>query len=136
MAGKRSNRREAKRYRKFITTADEDPLGGVANLFDVAMVFAVALILALFNALQVPELLTSPDEVTIVKNPGKPDMEIIKKKGIKLEKYKMTKDSAQGQGQRLGICYRLADGEVIYVPETTITHSDASLEKSNTIPIE
>ncbi len=116
-ANRNGSKRSQKRYRKFITTPDEDPLGGVANLFDVAMVFAVALILALFNALQVPELLTSPDEVTIVKNPGKPDMEIIKKKGVKLEKYKMTQEAMQGQGHRMGICYRLANGEVVYVPE-------------------
>ena len=110
--------RKPRRYRQFIKTADEDPLGGVANLFDVAMVFAVALILALFNALQVPELLTSPDEVTLVKNPGKPDMEIIRKKGLKLETYRMSHETMEGQGQRLGICYRLANGEVVYVPES------------------
>jgi len=111
--------RQARRYRKFLGMGDEDPLGGVANLFDVAMVFAVALILALFNALRVPELLTSPDEVTLVKNPGKPDMEIITKKGIQIETYRMTPEEAQGQGERLGICYRLAGGEVVYVPDTS-----------------
>lgn len=110
--------RPARRYRKFLGTSDEDPLGGVANLFDVAMVFAVALILALFNALRVPELLTSPDEVTLVKNPGKPDMEIITKRGVEIETYRMTPDDMQGQGERLGICYRLASGEVVYVPDT------------------
>jgi len=116
--------RQARRYRKFLGTSDEDPLGGVANLFDVAMVFAVALILALFNALQVPELLTSPDEVTLVKNPGKADMEIITKKGVQIETYRMTPEDMQGQGQRLGICYRLANGEVVYVPEAINPETD------------
>jgi len=122
------SKRRVKRYRKFITTPDEDPLGGVANLFDVAMVFAVALILALFNTLQVPELLTSPDEVTLVKNPGQPDMEIIKKKGIKLEKYRMTTEQMQGQGQRMGVCYRLTSGEVVYVPEAAVKKPKAPPE--------
>jgi len=122
--------RRNRRYHKFMTTFDEDPLGGVANLFDVAMVFAVALILALFNTLQVPELLTSPDEVTIVKNPGQPNMEIIKKQGIKLEKYRMTTEQMQGQGQRLGVCYRLTTGEVVYVPEAAIGDSNESRERS------
>ncbi len=113
-------RRVRGRYKNFLQDVDDDPLGGVANLFDVAMVFAVALILAMFHALNVPELLTATDDITIVKNPGKPNMEIIKKDGIKLEKYKMTKEQMDGQGQRLGICYKLANGEVVYVPESVI----------------
>ncbi|MDD5135491.1 MAG: DUF2149 domain-containing protein [Phycisphaerae bacterium] len=103
----------------FLRSLDDDPLGGVANLFDVAMVFAVALILALFTALQVPELLNNKDDFVIVKNPGKLNMEIIQKKGVKLEKYKMSTEETGGQGQRLGICYQLANGEVVYVPENS-----------------
>jgi len=126
-AGGNGRNRGAKRYRRFLVMGDEDPLGGVANLFDIAMVFAVALILALFHTLQVPELLTSPDEVTLVKNPGKPDMEILTKKGVRIESYRMTPEDVQGQGHRLGICYRLANGEVVYVPETR-DRSPASAE--------
>lgn len=36
---------------------DDDPMSGVANLFDTAMVFAVALLLALVMSYNVPELL-------------------------------------------------------------------------------
>ena len=104
--------------RHFLESMDDDPLGGVANLFDVAMVFAVALILALMTALQAPELLATKGDVTIIKNAGKPNMEIIVRKGIKLERYKMTAESMGGRGERLGICYRLANGEVVYVPDT------------------
>jgi len=105
------------RYRRLLAGVDDDPLGGVANLFDVAMVFAVALILALFTALQVPELLLSEDDFTVIKNPGSPNMEIITKQGQQIERLKMTDQSLQGQGQRLGIAYRLASGEVVYVPD-------------------
>ena len=45
-------------------------------------------------------------------------MEIIRKKGIKLERYHISDREAGGEGQRLGICYQLADGEVVYVPES------------------
>ncbi len=122
MSFKRFERRKktGSRYKNFLQSADDDPLGGVANLFDVAMVFAVALILAMFHALNVPELLTATDDVTIVKNPGKPNMEIIKKEGVKLEKYRMTDQRMNGQGQRLGVCYKLANGEVVYVPESVV----------------
>jgi hypothetical protein len=44
-------------------------------------------------------------------------MEVISRKGIELERRRMTSRSAAGDGERLGICYRLKTGEVIYVPE-------------------
>ena len=106
------------RYRKFINPAEDDPLAAVANLFDVAMVFAVALILAMFSALSVPELLSSED-YTVVKNAGKENMEIITKKGIKVDRYRMTDETMSGgSGKRLGTAYMLPNGEVIYVPES------------------
>ena len=47
---------------------DEDPLSGVANLFDVAMVFALGLMVMLLLYLSMPEVLTQSD-MTIIKNP-------------------------------------------------------------------
>ena len=38
------------------TDGDADPLAGMANLFDVAMVFAVALMVALVSYLRVPAM--------------------------------------------------------------------------------
>jgi hypothetical protein len=38
-------------------------------------------------------------------------------KGTKLEAYKVSVVTAQGDGERLGTAYRLANGEIIYVPE-------------------
>ena len=105
------------RHKQLLGTVDEDPLATVANLFDVAMVFAVALILAMFTALSVPELLTSKDDITIIKNPGQPDMEIITKQGVEIDRYQMSEEEIGGNGQRLGVAYRLPNGEVVYVPE-------------------
>jgi hypothetical protein len=98
--------------------ADADPLSTVANLFDISMVFAVALILALFSAVIMPELISAPNEMTIVKNPGKPDMEIIRKKGIKIDRFRVTQKSIEGNGRRIGVAYRMPNGEVVYVPES------------------
>lgn len=97
---------------------EEDPLAGVANLFDVAMVFAVALMVALVMHLQVAEMLTE-DEVTLVKNPGQEDMEIIVKDGRQIERYKASGETGEGKGQRIGVAYQLDSGEVIYVPDST-----------------
>ena len=96
---------------------EEDPLAGLANLFDLGMVFAVALLLAMVKSLSLSELLTKTEEVTIVKNPGRPDMEIIRKKGIKLERLRLSTQEIGGEGERLGTAYRLKSGEVVYVPE-------------------
>ena len=106
-----------RRYREMLHQSDDDPISSVANLFDIAMVFAVALILAMFTALSVPELLDSQADVTIVKNAGRADMEIIMKKGVKIDRYRVSSEEMGGNGQRLGVAYRLPNGEVVYVPE-------------------
>ncbi|WP_281175262.1 DUF2149 domain-containing protein [Methanogenium cariaci] len=41
----------------------------MANLFDVAMVFAVALLVALVLSFNIPEMLDDQSTVTLVKNP-------------------------------------------------------------------
>ena len=96
---------------------DSDPLGGMANLFDLAMVFAVALMVAAVSSMQVSELLTESD-ATIVKNPGREDMEIIVKKDNVIERYAGTTGEGQGRGKRVGTAYELENGEIIYVPES------------------
>ena len=62
---------------------ESDPMGVVSNLFDVAMVFAVALMVALVTRYSMTEMF-SQEDFTIVKNPGKEDMEIITKEGGKV----------------------------------------------------
>ena len=93
-----------------------DPLMGLANLFDVAMVFAVALMIALVSFLQIPGMLQNKD-YTVLINPGQPDMEIIIKEGEVISHYEATDSTGAGQGELLGRAYRLPDGRVVYVPE-------------------
>ena len=61
---------------------DSDPMSVVSNLFDVAMVFAVALMVALVSRYNMTEMF-SQEDFTMVKNPGKENMEIITKEGQK-----------------------------------------------------
>lgn len=96
---------------------DENPMTGVANLFDIAMVFSVALLVALVMSHNIPELLNPTEDVTIVKNPGQEDMQIIEKKGQEIKVLNRTDDVGGGTGEALGTAYRLSDGRVIYVPE-------------------
>ncbi|NQX84583.1 MAG: DUF2149 domain-containing protein [Flavobacteriaceae bacterium] len=96
---------------------DTDPMSGMANLFDLAMVFAVALMVALVTRFNVTEMI-SDEDFTMVKNPGKANMEIIKKKGKTIEKYKGTSGkSSKGKGKKVGTAYQLENGEIIYIPE-------------------
>ncbi len=81
------------------------------------MVFAVALLLALVAHFQLPELLSAREDVTVLKNPGQPNMEVIRRKGETLEHYRMSRQRLGGQGEKLGTAYRLSTGEVVYVPE-------------------
>ena len=105
--------------KRIIMGDEEDPLGGVANLFDAAMVFAVALLVALVVSYNVPELLDADASVTIVKNPGDPNMQIIIKDKETIKVMNMTEQIMGGQGNKIGTAYRLETGEVIYMPENT-----------------
>lgn len=98
---------------------DDDPMSVVSNLFDVAMVFAVALMVALVTRYNMTEMF-SQEDFTMVKNPGKDNMEIITKEGQKINRYTPSEDQSQksgNRGKRVGIAYELENGEIIYVPE-------------------
>ena len=75
-----------KRNRLLHNQTDSDPMGTVANLFDVAMVFAVALMVALVTRFNMTEMF-SKEDFTMVKNPGKENMEIITKEGQEIKRY-------------------------------------------------
>jgi hypothetical protein len=96
---------------------EEDPLSGVANLFDVSVVFIVGLMITLFSVYRLGDLVNGQTEVTMVKTNAQGQKEIVIKKGNKITAYKMSGKTAAGDGERLGTAYRLANGQVIYVPE-------------------
>jgi hypothetical protein len=107
-----------RRINKFRHDDDFDPLSVVVNLFDVAMVFAVALMVSMVMHLNMTEVSTKED-FTIVKNPGKDNMEIITKEGNKINKYTPSEnqESTGQKGRKVGVAYELENGEIIYVPE-------------------
>ena len=98
---------------------DLDPMSVVGNLFDVAMVFAVALMVALVTRFNMTEMFSQQD-FTIVKNPGKENMEIITKEGQKINRYTPSENQDEGKGKKgkkVGVAYELENGEIIYIPE-------------------
>lgn len=103
---------------------DEDPLSGVANLFDVSVVFIVGLIISLFSVYRMGDFIDPESELTLVKTTPQGESELIVKKGPKIEAYKMSAKSMAGDGERLGTAYRLKSGDIIYVPDKEATRKD------------
>ena len=97
---------------------DADPISVVSNLFDVAMVFAVALMVALVSRFNMTEIF-SKEDYTMVKNPGQENMEIITKECKEIKRYTPSeqKESSGKRGKKVGVAYELENGEIIYVPE-------------------
>ena len=114
-------RDEGLRYmrRRRLGTADRngDPLDGVVNLFYVAIVLAVAFLVAALWATGLGGLLSSASSMTIVTNPGTPQMRVIVKSGDTIRIVRTSPGAqAQGVGTLVGSFYKLADGTLIYVP--------------------
>ncbi len=91
-----------------------NPMLSVVNLVDLFLVIIAALMI--FIA-QNPLNPFQQEDVTVIKNPGKPNMEILIKDGEKIEKYTSSGLIGQGNGVKAGIAYRMEDGSMIYVPE-------------------
>jgi hypothetical protein len=92
----------------------DDPILSVVNLIDVFLVIIAALLLA---AAVSPLSPLTHERVTMIKNPGAPNMEIVIKDGKKLERYRASEAIGDGEGVKAGVAYRLQDGSMIYVPE-------------------
>ena len=95
---------------------DDDPLDGVANLFDLGIVFALGFMLALLTYLGLPRLSRaasseSPEDVR--SRTG----ETVRDDAQTLPRYRVSRETSEGEGVRLGTAYRLPGGEVIYVPD-------------------
>ncbi|MBK7898501.1 MAG: DUF2149 domain-containing protein [Azonexus sp.] len=92
----------------------DDPLLSVVNLIDVFLVLIAALLLAVaanpMNAFGV-------DKVTVIRNAGRGDMEIVTRDGMKVERFRADGSAGQGRGVKAGVAYRLEDGSLVYVPE-------------------
>jgi hypothetical protein len=92
----------------------DDPILSVVNLIDVFLVIIAAL---LVSVAQSPANPFGAENVTVIKNPGKPDMEITMKEGQKITRYQAKGQIGSGDGEKAGVAYRLKDGGMVYVPE-------------------
>jgi hypothetical protein len=95
---------------------DEDlnPASSLINLVDVFLVLIAALLISIA---QNPLNPFTADNVTVIKNAGQDDMEVIVKKGESIEHYESSGEIGGGQGVKAGVAYKMADGTMVYVPE-------------------
>ena len=105
-----------RRRREYVSFTDDDPLSGAANLFDVAMIFAIGLLVVALTNFGISELLTQSD-ITIVKNPGQENMEIIVKHDEKIEKRVLTKELITTSGKKFGTIYEMENGGWVLVKD-------------------
>ena len=89
---------------------DDDPLAGMVNLFDLAIVFAVGLIVALV-------LLSKQGRLSSVVRPSTPEIDVQENRQV--VHYKASPEKAKGPGEKIGTAYRLPDGQIVYVPDTS-----------------
>lgn len=111
-------KRRKRRMESMTSVHREDPLAGVANLFDASIIFAVGIMIALIQAFSLTQMLDPNSEFTIVKKDAATgQIEVIEKKQKEIKVKKMSADEKSGAGLRLGVAYQLPDGSVVYVPE-------------------
>jgi hypothetical protein len=124
------NVRKSRKYRKrsLLDDADEqNPMSGVINIFDLALVMVMALMVVIAMSPQMPDIVSASKNSSVVKNPGAKDMQIIvKEEGKPIEVMNMTENIGGGTGEVLGTAYQLADGRVIYVPDDSKGNSTSS----------
>lgn len=99
---------------KFLTDDDDlNPITTAVNLVDVFLVIIAALIISIA---QNPLNPFNSENVTVIKNEGEPNMEIIVKEGNEIKQFKSNGDIGSGNGQKAGTAYQMKDGSMVYVP--------------------
>lgn len=92
---------------------DDDPVLSTINLIDVFLVVIGMLLIAVINNPMNP---FADDKLTIIRNEGQPNMEIITKDGQKITRFKASGASGEGDGEKAGTAFRMKDGTMVYVP--------------------
>ena len=94
-------------------TDEDNPTHSIINLIDVFLVIIAALLIIIS---QNPLNPFSSDDVTVIKNPGKKDMQMMVKKGKEIKTYESSGTIGEGNGVKAGVAYKMEDGSFVYVP--------------------
>jgi hypothetical protein len=100
-----------RRPRRWEAREENDPLAGLVNLFDLWMVFSIALLIVFAGS---SRRSTSPN--------GDPsrigDLQSVNlPRAQSIKQYRVSQEKLEGSGEKLGTAYRLASGEIVCVPD-------------------
>ena len=104
---------------------DLNPITTAVNLVDVFLVIIAALIITIA---QNPLNPFSSENVTVIKNEGQPNMEIIVKQGNEIKQFKSQGKMGSGNGAKAGTAYKMKDGSMVYVPQAGL---NAEVKQNN-----
>lgn len=110
-------RRRSRSSRFLDAVAEDDPLSLMPNLFDLSIVLAIGFLLTSLGALSFRDLVKSSDDWTMIRQTKSGQTEVLTRRGGAVQIQQVNPRKAGGQGVRLGVAYKLEDGEVIYVPD-------------------
>lgn len=101
-----------RRPRRWETRDEDDPLAGLVNLFDLWMVFSIALLIVFVGSSRRPDAARAD-------GPQAPDepQSVSLREAKALDRFRLSREELSGSGEKLGTAYRLASGEVICVPD-------------------
>lgn len=101
-----------RRPRRWEAHDENDPLAGLVNLFDLWMVFSIALLIVFAGSSHRRDARSAERPPS----PGEPQP-VALRQAETLRRFRVTQEELRGTGEKLGTAYRLASGEVVCVPD-------------------
>ena len=98
--------------RRWESRDEDDPLAGLVNLFDLWMVFSIALLIVFAGASRRRAMFAESEKA---RDPSAPSVPLNDARSI--PKYRLSREQLSGSGEKLGTAYRLPSGEVVCVPD-------------------
>lgn len=114
----------AKRRMSVLENEDDDPILSAINLVDVFLVAIAILMIGMSND-PIRQLMNQ--DLTIIRDAGKPTMEVLVKQRESLSRFQSTGASIQGNGTKAGTAYQLSDGTMVYVPSSAEQATSAKI---------
>ena len=99
-----------RRIRRSLGRSDDDPLEGVANFFDIGVIFSLGFMAAMLA--HQSQGGGSPSSASGARQEVKVDQD-----KRKTARFDTSRDKLSGEGERLGTAYRLKSGEMVYIPD-------------------
>lgn len=104
--------REGRRRRRWDARSEDDPLSGLVNLFDLWMVFSIALLIIFAGSLKRRTAAAAAPS-------SKATPMVNAREASNLDRVRISRDALNSAGEKLGTAYRLPSGEVVCVPDSS-----------------